>query len=47
MLSVNISDIAIIIIIKNVDYYCIIHNITKSEGNNLLESSVLEDRGFI
>ena len=46
MLSVNISDIAIIII-KNVDYYCIIHNITKSEGNNLLESSVLEDRGFI
>ena len=30
MLSVNISDIAIITI-KNVDYCCIIHNISKSE----------------
>ena len=31
MLSVNISDI-VIITIKNVDYYCIIHNISKSEA---------------
>ena len=46
MLSVNISDIAIITI-KNVDYRCIIHNISKSEAINLLESSVLEDRGCI
>ena len=30
MLSVNISDIAIITA-KNVDYRCIIHNISKSE----------------
>ena len=39
MLSVNISDSAIIIA-ENVDYRCIIHNISKSEAN-----SVLEDRG--
>ena len=46
MLSVNISDIAIIIF-KNVDYRCIIHNISKSEAVNLLENSVLKDRGYI
>ena len=46
MLSVNISDI-VIITIKNVEYRCIIHNISKSEAINLLESSVLEDRGCI
>ena len=46
MLSVNISDI-VIITIKNVEYRCIIHNISKSEAINLLESSVLEDRGYI
>ena len=40
MLSVNISDIAIITI-KNVDYRCIIQNISKSEAINLLKSSVL------
>ena len=43
MLSVNISDIAIITV-KNVDYRCIIHNISKSEAINLLKNSVLEDR---
>ena len=32
MLCLNISDIAIITI-KNVDYLCIIHNISKSEEN--------------
>ena len=26
---------------------CIIHNISKSEAMNLLENSVLEDRGYI
>ena len=41
-LSVNISDIAIITV-KNVDYRCIIHNISKSETINLLENSVLEN----
>ena len=46
MLSVNISDIAIITI-KTVDYRCIIHHISKSEATNLLESYVLEDRGCI
>ena len=42
MLSVNISNIAITTI-KNVDYLCIIRNISKSEAIKLLKSSVLED----
>ena len=46
MLSVNISDIAIVII-KNVGYCCIIHNISKSEAINLLTTFVLEDHGYI
>ena len=45
-LSFNISGIAIITI-KNVDYRCIIYNISKSEAVNLLKNSVLEDRGYI
>ena len=45
MVSVNISNVAIITI-KNVDYCCIIHNITKSEAINLLKNSVFEDRGY-
>ena len=35
----NITDIAIITV-KNVDIYCIIHYINKSEAINLLENSV-------
>ena len=46
ILSVNISGI-VIIINKNVDYRCIIHNISKSEATNLLENSVLKDRGYV
>ena len=42
ILKVNISDIAIITI-KNVDYHCIFHNISKYEAINLLKDSVLED----
>ena len=45
-LSFNISDIAIITV-KNIDYRCIIHNISKSEAIDLLESSVLKDREYI
>ena len=45
MLCLNISDIAIITV-KNVDYRCIIYNISKSEAINLLENSVLKDRGY-
>ena len=45
-LSLHIRDIAIITV-KNGDYRCIIYNISKSETNNLLENSVLEDRGYI
>ena len=43
MLCHNISNITIIAV-KNVDYHCIIHNISKSEVINLLESAVLEKR---
>ena len=46
MLSVNISDIAIITI-KNIDYCCIVHNIGKSEATNLFKNPALEDCGYI
>ena len=46
MLCIDISDIALMTV-KNVDYRCIIHSISKSEAINLLENSVLEDRGYI
>ena len=46
MLSLNIRDTTVITV-KNVDYHCIIHNISKSEAINLLENSVLQDRGYI
>ena len=46
MLCLNISNITIITV-KNVDYRCIINNISKSEAILLLKSSVLEDRGYI
>ena len=46
VLSVNISEIAVITI-KNVDYQCIIRNISKSEAINLLKHFVLEDGGYI
>ena len=46
MSSVDISDIAIIRV-KNVDYRCIIHSISKSKATNLLKDSVLQDRGYI
>ena len=45
-LWLNISDIGIITV-KNVDYRCIIHNISKSEAINLLKNSVLEDCRYI
>ena len=44
-LWLNISDIAIITI-KNVDYCCIIHNISTYKATHLLKKSVL-DRGYI
>ena len=46
MLCFNISDI-VIITVKNVDYRCIMYNISKSEAINLSENSVLEDGGYI
>ena len=46
MLCLNIGDI-VMITVKDVDYRCIIHDISKSEANNLLKNSVLENRGYI
>ena len=46
MLCLNISNITIITV-KNVDYRCIIHNISKSEAINLLESAVLKNPGYM
>ena len=46
ILSVNTIDIAIIMV-KNVDYRCIIHNTINSEAIDLLKNSVLEDCGYI
>ena len=43
--SVNTSNIAIITV-TNVDYCCIILNISKSEILNTLKGYVLEDRGY-
>ena len=46
ILSNSISHITIITI-KNIDYHCIIHNISKSESINLLKNYVLKNRGYI
>ena len=46
MLSVNICDIAVITI-KDIDYRCIIYNISKYEAIKLLKNSVLDDLGYI
>ena len=51
MSSVDTSDIAFITMLKafiiNVDYRFIIRSICKSEAINLLESSLLENLGYI
>ena len=46
MLCLNIRDITIIKV-KNVDYRCIIDNITKSKAINLLKNSIPQDREII
>ena len=46
ILCLNTSNIAIITI-KNIDYPCSIPNINESEGIDLLENFVLEDRSYI
>ena len=46
ILYLNLSDIAIICV-KNADCHCIILDISKSEAIHLLETSVLDDRGYI
>ena len=46
MLSVNLSDIAIITI-KNVDCHCTIYNISKSKAINFIKTYILEYREYI
>lgn len=46
ILCFNINDNAIITI-KNVDYHCIIHDISSSEVIRLLRNSVIDDCGYI
>ena len=46
MLCLNISDFTINTV-KNVDYRCIIYNISKSEAVHLLKRFVLENCGYI
>ena len=46
MLRLNLNDIAIIIV-KAVDYRCLIYDINKSAAIHLLKSSVLDDCGYI
>ena len=46
ILCLNLSYTAIITV-KNVDDRCIMYNIIKSESINLLENSVLENRGCL
>ena len=46
MLCLNLSDI-VIITVKDVDYPCIIHDISKSDAIHLLESYALDDSEFI
>ena len=46
MLSVNINNNAIFTV-KNADYCCIIHDISKSEVTNLLRHYVVQGRGYI
>ena len=46
LFCLSIRDIAGITF-KSVNYCCIIHGITKSEANHLLENSVLDDREYI
>ena len=45
MLNVIINDVALITV-KNVDYHCIVHSISKLEAIILLQNCFLEDRWF-
>ena len=46
MLFLNHSDIAIIIV-KNADFFCIIHDISKSDKIQLLKDHVLDPYGYV
>ena len=46
MLCLNISNITIVNV-KDIDYRCIFHDVSKSEVIHLLKTFVLDDRGYI
>ena len=46
VLCFKLKDIPIISV-KNLDYCCVIHDINKSEGNNLKENPVFGNSGYI
>ena len=46
MLWFNITNFAVVTV-KDVDYCCIIHDINKSQANNLLENSMVDDHWHI
>ena len=46
MLCLNISDM-FVITVKDVDYRCIIHDISISDSIHLLEKFVLDDCGYV
>ena len=46
ILCLNVSDI-VIITVKDVDFCCIIYNISKSKAINLIENSALDDREYL
>ena len=46
MCCLDISDITIITF-KDIDYLCIIHDISKSDAIHLSENYVLDDRGYL
>ena len=44
MMSINLSDVAILKF-KNVDYYCVISKVIKSEAINLMQNIDLTQKG--
>ena len=46
MLSIPRNNVAVIPV-KNADYHCIVHNISKPEAINLLKNSALEDCEYV
>ena len=46
MISLEIKNIATITF-EGIDYYCVIHDVSKSDAISLLKGSVLDDKAYI